>query len=289
MAVVDVCVGRLGDYLQAHAKGGETKRTNDLAVRECHDIIVLGSSRAHHHYDTPFMSDTLGLDVYNAGYDGNGVVLAYGFLEMILERYQPRLVLFDIEPAFDINVYEPDNSHIRYIGHLKPYYQHAAVANVIRDVSKEEWYKVGFGMLRYNCSIISKGLDFLTNNNDMKGFEPLFGEYQLPTDINADNNEGVKDLDLFKIEYLKKLIELAKSNNIPIVFVASPKYGSQSSVFLKPALDICNNHDVPFVDFYSDQEFMSHPEWFKEPMHLNRTGAREYSKRIIPTIINYLQ
>ncbi len=83
VAVIDISVGLAGDYLVSHVKSGDAKRTNDLAMVDKHDVLILGSSRARHHYDTPFLSDTLGLDVYNAGYDGNGVVLAYGLLEMI--------------------------------------------------------------------------------------------------------------------------------------------------------------------------------------------------------------
>ena len=113
VAVFDICVGFAGDYLQAHAKGGSTKEFNDLVKKDKHDILVLGSSRAHHHYDSPFLSDTLGLDVYNAGYNGNGVVLAYGILEMAIKNYKPKLVIFDVEPAFDINVYSEDNQHKR--------------------------------------------------------------------------------------------------------------------------------------------------------------------------------
>ena len=72
VAVIDLCVGFIGDYLQAHAKGGITKQTNDLVMTDAHDVIIFGSSRARNHYDAPYLTDSLGLDVYNAGYDGNG-------------------------------------------------------------------------------------------------------------------------------------------------------------------------------------------------------------------------
>ena len=102
---VDIAVGFVGVYLRDNARGGDTRQFNDLAMRAEHEILILGSSRAHHHYDSPFLSDTLGIDVYNGGIDGNGVVLAYGILEMVLNRYKPKLVVFDVEPAFNINIY----------------------------------------------------------------------------------------------------------------------------------------------------------------------------------------
>ena len=131
--IVDFFTMKLGNYLQGNAKGGYTKRTNDLIMKDCHDVLIMGSSRAHHHYDTPYLSDSLGVDVYNAGYDGNGVILAYGILELVLERYQPKLIILDIEPSFDIIKYSGDKNCIRYINYLKPYFNHDVVDKVIPE------------------------------------------------------------------------------------------------------------------------------------------------------------
>lgn len=287
VSVVDFCVGSLGDHLQAHVKGGATRRTNDLVMKDTHDVVILGSSRAHHHYDTPFLSDTFGLDVYNAGYDGNGVVLATGFLELILERYQPRLVLFDVEPAFDINVYAPDNNHVRYIGNLKPYYRHPAVGEIIKDVSTEEWYKIHSGMIRYNTSILTMLKEYSGGiNTSLRGYAPLDGIYTKKS--NSGEESEISTIDEFKLNYIEKLILLTQNHNVPIVFIASPKYAAKNSSDLHPAKVICNRHNVEFLDHYADPYFASHKEWFKEPMHLNVEGAKVYSQIIAKEIVYYL-
>lgn len=283
VVVIDFCVGFTGDYLQAHAKGGETRKTNDLVMNDHHDIVIFGSSRACHHYDTPLMSDILGLDIYNAGYDGNGVVLSYGLLSMMLERYKPQLVIFDIEPSFDIEIYPGDNGHKRYISTLKPYYKNAGVREVIKDVSEEEWYMVHSGMMRYNTTIISKALDYIKGNaSGSKGYVPIQGVYigRVP-----ENGEGTTlNIDSFKLGYVEKLLVLAKTKNVPIIMVASPKYGKTSSSELQSVIDICNKYNIVFWDYYADSEFMQHKEWFKEPMHLNEMGANTYSKRVAAQI-----
>lgn len=286
VAAIDIAIGYTGDYLVSHIKSGDTKRTNDLAMIDKHDVLILGSSRARHHYDAPFLSDTLGLDVYNAGYDGNGVILAYGLLEMILERYQPRLIIYDVEPAFDINVYAEDNNNKRYITRLKPYYRHDAIGNIIDEVSTEEWYKVHSGMMRYNMSILTMLTEgFRTCKEDFKGFSPMQGVYDREPEYKDDKS----DLDPFKLEYVEKLIVLAKSQQIPIIFVASPKYGVSSTSSLQSVNDICRYHNVDFLDYYADEEFMNHKEWFVEPMHLNANGARHFSVRIAEMILKFLE
>ena len=276
VTIIDIGVGFIGDYLQTHAKGGDTKRTNDLVMKDQYDVLILGSSRAHHHYDAPYMSDFLGLHVYNAGYDGNGIVLAAGLLELILERYQPKLILFDVEPAFDIYVYKSDNNNVRYISNLKPYYRHDAIGRIILDVSLEEWYKVHSGMMRYNSCIFTMFKETIRGGTvEYLGYVPLKGEYC--HEPNIEKYEKA-ELDHLKLKYIEKLISAAKSNNIPIVFVASPKFVIQQTSTLQPVKDICRNHNIDFWDYYSETDFIQHPEWFKEPMHLNQYGAKEFTE-----------
>lgn len=288
VAVADFCVGSLGDYLQSHAKGGATRCINDLVMEDVHDVVILGSSRAHHHYDTPFLSDTLGLDVYNAGYDGNGVVLADGLLELMLERYHPKLVLFDVEPAFDILEYPNDNHHIRYISTLKPYYRHAAVGNIIQDVSEEEWYKVHSGLIRYNSNLVAMAKDNFYNpfgkfgNNH--GYEPLAGVYDKTPDAEDDSGGSI---DMFKLKYVELLIKTSKEHHVPIVLIASPKLGAENSLVFETVKQICDRLDIDFLDYYTEPEFQI-PNLYKEPMHLNKDGAREFSAKIAGEIANRL-
>lgn len=288
IALIDFGVGSVGDYLQAHAKGGETREFNDLVRNDIHDVLILGSSRAHHHYDTPFLSDTLGVDIYNAGIDGNGVVLSYGILELVLKRYKPQLVIFDVEPAFDIYEYKPDNNHIRYLSKLKPYFKEAGIDNIIKDVSADEWRKVQSGLVRYNTTIIPILVDNVVYKGRFdKGFEPFYGVMQ--RELTEADNVKMNRRDQFKIDYLEKLILLCKNENVPLVMVASPKFGASNSTAFEPVVTLCAKYQVPFWDFYANEEFMNHKEWFKEPMHLNYEGARCFSKTLIQRIAPYVQ
>ena len=288
VAIIDLCVGVTGDYFQANAKGGDTRKTNDLVVRDQHDILIFGSSRACHHYNTPFLSDTLGMDVFNAGYDGNGVVLSCGLLSMVLERYQPKLIIFDVEPSFDIFNNAADNGNKRYINLLKPYFKNTVVASVIKGVSEEEYYKSYSGMMRYNTTIISKAFDYIGGHAvSNKGFVPMNGVYQ------GESKEHFKQtptsIDEYKLDCLTNMLNMAKLKNVPIMLVASPKYGENNTDDLQTVITICKDSQTPFVDYYADSLFMKHKEWFNEPMHLNATGAKIFSSLLIENIRMYIK
>lgn len=287
ICTIDICIGKVGDYLQSHAKGGDTKVFDDLVMKDKHNILILGSSRAHHHYDAPYMSEVLGVDVYNAGYDGNGVVLSYGILSMIVERYNPKLVVFDVEPTFDIYEYKGDNNNKRYIKNLKPYFRNSNIGNIITNVSMEEWYKAHSGMMRYNTSIVQKVLDYYRmNKSSNHGYVPLYGEYT--GDVNKPEDTDAT-IDSLKLEFFEELLDITGNNNVKIMVVASPRYGSDNSDVLNPLFDICKKNKVQILDYYADDEFMQHKEWFKEPMHLNNVGAKIFSSIVCEEINKIIQ
>lgn len=279
VSVIDLSVGFIGDYLQTHAVGGYTKITDDLVRKDSHDLLIMGSSRAHHHYDTPFLSDTLGIDIYNAGVDGNGSILAVGLLELIFERYKPQLVLYDVEPNFDINVFSGDNQNKRYISNLKPYYNHAGIGEIFKDVSLEEWYKVHSGMMRYNTQIIQMLIDrYKERYSFPKGYDAAKKE---PMTNEPEIKEIVAKEDHLKIMYVEKLIQICRDNDVKLALIASPKYGKTNSNELNHIKIMCNQYAIPFIDYYGHEAFNKRMDLFHDYMHLNEEGVRVYSHFIV--------
>lgn len=284
IVAIDFFVGLVGDFFVNHSKGGRTKELNDLVMNDRHDIIVMGSSRAHHHYDSPYLSDVLNRDVYNAGYNGNGVILAYGILNLILDKYKPQMIIYDTEPAFDIYEYKADNKNKRYISMLKPYYRAPSIGKIIKDISMEDWHEIHSGMIRYNSNIAPIFIDnIFARPMSPGGYVPLYGILDY-TPTNKKNQQ----IDLKKIEYFEKMVQLVVSKGVPMIVMASPKYGEKDSKALSPVISICKRYNVPFLDYYADSAFMQHKDWFKDVTHLNNKGAREYSKRIAGEINSYL-
>lgn len=286
VGVVDVGVGFCGRYLQGHAKGGSTRQFEDLVMNDKHDILILGSSRAHYHYDSPFLSDTLGVDVYNAGHDGNGVILADGIFNLVLNHYKPQIVIYDVEPSFDVIVNEQDNQNVRYINDLKSYYQENGIPKIIKGVSNKEWYKVQSGLIRYNTNILGMFVDNIIDRGIEKGgFAPLDGKMESePVKNQLKPKEYV--IDKLKLAYVEDLIDLCQANDVLLLIVASPKYGEKNTSIVEPIKQIAKKKGVCYLDYYDDPTFMSHKEWFKEPMHLNKEGARVFSKIIAERLVN---
>ena len=120
------------------------------------------------------------------------------------------------------------------------------------------------------------------NKDELKsGFEPMTGNY---SGMPLNGKKAERQHDTTKLNYLERIVSLSQSKGIPIAIIASPKYCDCLPSSLQPVNDICTRKGIPFLDYYSDERFMQHKELFKEPMHLNKDGARVFSTLLINDI-----
>ena len=286
IAVCDFGFGCIFDYMQGNAKGGKTKTLDDLLVNDCHDVVVLGSSRAYRHYDPVILEQTLGCDCYNAGYDGMGIVFDYPVLSTILERCQPRLVIYEVTRNSDLNV-NNDDANNRYISMLKPYFRNPKVAEVIRSVSMVSYIKLHSSLYRYNTEFLNIVLDFFKSRNmDYKGYQPYRETFKFIYPTHIDEN-----YDSLKLYWLREFAKLSKVNNVKMVWVLSPQFNLNDEDYCtyRMAKEIAGEYDIPFFDHYYDNNFCEHEEYFKDEIHLNIFGASLFSQIIASELLPLIQ
>ncbi len=280
MIVCDVVVGKVGDYLVAHAKGGTTSRINYMANDTNEDILFFGSSRAIHHYDPNIFEDSLGLTAYNCGFDGNGIICAYGFFRMIEERYHPKFLIYDIASGFDLK--SGDNN--KYLGRLKTFYDRDCVDSIFWKVDDLERYKMTSKMYRYNSIIprlVTDNLHPLKTYN--KGYLPL--DKEMKQDPKPEESDEHVEYDSLKLYYLERLINDCRGKT-QLVFAESPKYENTNDDVLRPIKSLCDKYGIPFISHFTDTAFNNHREYFSDRTHLNRLGATKYSEEVAVEVKN---
>lgn len=88
-------------------------------------------------------------------------------------------------------------------------------------------------------------------------------------------------IDSLKLENMISFIRDVKKSGIPIIMVASPQYGTINSDAFYPIKALCGEFDVPFIDFYTDKDFVYNKDFFYDPAHLNDIGAKKYTRKLI--------
>ena len=278
MFVFDRLVGYTFSYMSKHSKGGYVRHHNYIIDGVKEDVLIFGSSRAIHHYNPQIFKDSLGLSCYNCGQDGNGILLYYGWWQIIKEHYNPKLIVYDVFDSFDILA--GDDNH-KYLGFLKESYDRANVHEIFDDVDKKERIKMMSQMYRYNSKFHQIIADFIhpiykVNEN---GFVPLYGELDT---LRIKNEEDMMvesyKIDTLKIAYLNRLIDETK--NIKLVFAISPYWYNINSNTYSAIVDLCHKRNIPLLNFSNDPKYCHNNKYFKDGVHLNADGANEYTKDI---------
>lgn len=278
IVAIDFCFGIGMDYLNSHAKGGGVAKRNYISRKSTEEIMLFGSSRMCHHYVPQIIEDSLGMTCYNCGEDGNGIILSYGFLKMILERYTPKMIIYDFE-AFDL--YQDDN--MKYISLLKPYCHEDGIMDIITTVSSKDKWKLKSNLYRYNSIGIRIIGSFLTRNSDAnKGYIPLNNTMDYEPKLKVYSEQAV---DSVKLGMLKLFIEACQQKGIELVFTLSPRYKGRTYGVKYPEIrEICEEYGIPFYDFYGDETISETKDLFQDQTHLNYRGAELYTKELVQVL-----
>jgi len=281
--VIDRIAGYTFSYMSEHSKGGYVRHHNYIIDGVHEDILIFGSSRAIHHYNPQIITDSLSLSCYNCGQDGNGILLYYGWWQIIKEHYKPKIIIYDITTSFDLHV---DGDNHKYLGWLKEVYERANISEIFDSVDKTERFKMMSQMYRYNSKFHQIAADFVYPLYVVKanGFVPLQGEVDTMRIRKRNNNTPVKKvhLDPLKIEYLNKLID--ETEGVKLIFSVSPMWYGIAPEQLSAIKNICQQRSIPFVDFSNDPKYVHNNEYFKDGSHLNARGADEFTRDLIKVL-----
>ena len=240
------------------------------------DVILMGTSRCHHHFVPSILADTLGMSVYNAGVGGSGNIFShYMLLCHILAHHTPKIICLDITTS-DFTLQE---SPLSAVCLFAPLYGKNEQADSVFRLAGTYWaYKISH-LYRYNAKAASNlwGLILNRQKESDKGYMPL------PQP--KDKNRGLKleedplefRDDDNKIVYLQRFISYCKQKGILLILVVSPKYTKVAPDCYATPKKIAEDNGIPFLDYHTHALYHTHPEYFKDINHLYDKGARLFS------------
>ncbi len=225
----------------------------------------------------------LGLSSYNCGFDGNGIIGAYGYFRMVMNHYFPKVVVYEVTRGFDL--LEGDDH--TYLGELRFYYDREGVDSIFWSVDPTERFKMLVKMYRFNSSFPQLIMDkFHPMQSDNKGFKAV--DKEMSGNIKPMEEQTDIKYDSLKLRYIERLIEDSKGKTL-LVFTVSPMYENTDDEVLAPVKALCKEYGVPLLNHYTDSAFNYTREYFSDRTHLNRTGATEYSKVVAAEIKQLLE
>lgn len=285
---LDLAMGRLLEYFYFQQKSGLMYRTTYAMDSTTAETLIFGSSRANHHYVPEIFEDSLQTTYYNTGRDGNFLFFNYAVFKSILSRYQPKRVIFDINPdEFIFRVRDYDR-----LSTLLPYYRrHSEIRDLIHLRSPLEHIKLLSATYPYNSmltTIVVGNMAFnKSRKSDNKGYVALHRQMkdELPDSVRSSSGPMKIILDDHKIRTLMEIIRECRERKIDIFFVQSPRYMiSGKDATNEYFAEICRQNHISYFDLSQSPAFLTRPGLFADPGHLNDQGAREFSNMVVGRI-----
>lgn len=279
IAIVDKGMGVAMDNVLKGTDKGDWGRNNFIFSELKSEVIILGSSRAIHHYSPQIISDSLGMSCYNCGEDGMGVFLMKVRYQAIRERFAPKVVIYEVLPEYDLLT---NTDNFKYLKFLRPYCNNTVIGSVINDISTIERIKLFSNMYRYNSvfvDIIAQSVSRSTSTAEEYTYAPLEAKMSNNPKKDTTPKRGVTS-DSVKIAYLEDIILQCEKDGTMLFFVASPKYASFSDDEFKSLKDLCLVHNVPFINHYCDSNYCEDLTCFADASHLNIKGAESFTSML---------
>lgn len=275
--IMDFTIGNiLRHFYFTQKSGGNYHLTYSIDSTEA-EIIILGSSRACHHYIPKIMEDSLNLACFNSGRDGNYTLFSYAIYKSIIERYEPEIVLMDLNP----NELFTDPKGYDYLASLLPYYKtKKEIQSIIHLKSEFEKLKLLSGIYPFNSKLLQICWGNLQKEdiNVLKGYMPLFGN--LADTVIAFSKEINQEIDPNIIKVLDTFASECKTRHIQLIFIQSPRYKIVSQETIVSVIsELAAKNNAEFWNYVNDKMFLK-PEYFKDYAHMNDLGASEFTKAI---------
>jgi hypothetical protein len=284
--VMDKMISKFPDNAKG-CLGEESAKINFSVNRLKTDILIVGSSRANHHYISSVIKDSVNdylktnYNAFNAGHDGNYINLNSCIIQCVINRQKPKIIIFD---AADIQLEKgPDELS----GYSPYYYKNKIVKNYINTLGMKTKIKMHSNIYRYNNGNLLHILLALrgVKSKDYDGYDPIFGRMKIIKNT-IENNDKVPINKYTKNNFLF-IIDLCKKSNVKLIITCSPLYSAKTNNY--HLLQICKDNNVPFIDMINSRYFNSHPELFQDQDHLNDDGAKIYTTMFFQRLKPYLK
>lgn len=281
--LLDRGIGFVIKYCFAMEKQGDSFVTTYALTRATEDVIILGSSRASHHYIPLVFKEKANLTAFNAGRDGMNLSYYLAVLQGLLVHHTPKVIIFDLN-LNDLTLNNEKEDEM--ISSLLPYInENPAVKRIIEDVNPMELWKAQISMLyRFNSlpvSILQHYIGFGQEN--INGYEPLFGNNlkSIP-DTMAENDNYREDAVL--INKFEEFITTVKNKSVSLYVVVSPNSKKNKFSSKVTASRILARYGLKLHD-YSEFSGPNRLALFYDGTHLNDTGARLFTEAFVSDLM----
>lgn len=260
------------------------------------DVLILGSSHAFQDFNTGVLWNEYGMASYILGGSVQPMWNTYYYLKEALKTQTPELIVLEAYMTSFLDEYSDDSRIIKNNYGLK--WSVDKINSLMVSIPRERWSEFFLEYPQYHTRYTElSSEDFLENLgntlfDDWKGF----GCNMVTTSLeNVDISHIEDEIPLIEKteKYYRKVIELAKEHDIPILVVVSPYAGitEDEQAMYNMAENIADEYDVEFVNYNLNYRNIGidYVTDVADAGHLNYRGNVKFTKEIGKYIVDNYQ
>jgi hypothetical protein len=285
--VVDYALGFFFNrYTAHHSLKADYDNLRHILYDGNEQLVVFGSSVALNGINTKTLSDSLGMDCYNAAANGQTMFYHLVVMKSMLQHTTPRVILL----GFKLQDLMGEGVGDRY-NFLSPYYKmgfNAIDEGFERNPRQRVLMKSN--LYRYNTIWWRILLyQFITPNEVgecgfiAKPIPPAFPPLQTTT-------LGAQAISDERLAELTDFMQTCQAQGIRLFLFNPPEYTrfsdyeqSQTAAMLQC---LAQQYGVVLWDDTQDEFFLQHPEYFYDTSHLNINGSAIYTAKMLERLQN---
>ena len=254
-------------------------------------VVILGNSRAKGHYMTETFEQALGLSVLNAGNEGQTLSYIFVMVELILQHYQPELVLIEADPRL---LTAPAGMH-GAITRVAPYLNQSPVfQSILREAGPLWRIRYLSQAARFNAVAPDLFGWLIDGTHSSVGFDPIDGRITEEQSLERFYKEPGWDSEVNPqlVKLMEDTIDKLLQRGVSVFLACSPRWRPDSKLPPAHAAAIEAYRRLALakgVNFQAMRQesvkYFRNPELFADPEHLNYRGARIFSRLLADKLV----
>lgn len=289
--VVDVLCGivfRKLEY-QAVARSPHEMIVETVVDSVSSDVVLIGGSEVNHSINSNIISDSLGVSVYNCGKDAVRFYVQNVFINSILDRYTPKMIVWSVSPEKLATPVEEDKG---LLSQLNPLYRKNKYAKeALCSKSKYEPVKLLSQAYTYNSQLLIYLSKIIKPESDE--FQAMNGYSPLPIrdrEVEIHERDWIEEYDTAVVKKFKSTLSRCAEKGAKVVFVFVPRYEIEEhddSKSYQMLMSIAREYDIPVIEEFYHYEPLMESKYFNDFAHLNANGTQIFTPLLASRLCDY--
>lgn len=261
-----------------------------------YDMLLFGTSVARGGVSPLDLWHDYGIVSYNLAMSGQTLELNYYNIKSAIKFRKPKIIVADVTYIFNSNQYGAEERRHQLIDNMP--WHHGKMGTIVSMIKPEEWKDYFLNLFFYHSrwkdltakdftqiKSLNKGCNLASFSRDANGnfFDArVFFSEPLPIIPETEKQE----IPEAALEYVRKIVELCKKEEIELVFVAYPCYawgevnhgdGAELQKMWNQFYDVAAEYDIKYINYMHELDRIDFDpcEDLADWRHLSYTGAEK--------------